>query len=627
MDPRVHFSTQGHKGTSLYGFDLTHFLDPEAARGSGDDDACQLALGALTHRGIYPLEQALEAIGLYDRAAFAVFQAHPGLTATPPGDSVSQSGDLALYVNALGRLHIRPADAPRVSYAAGERTADLGRVATTPSLLAEIDARHAALLQQEADAFREVRAALDRLDAEGTLADVLDQVIDHIEHVESVGFYVGDRFLALIDRYVNLLDNKDGQGFLTALRTRPYASWDDDECLVVAALHALFLSGRSVRFEEFNGSLLTAGGLISRLGELAEAYSRAGCEVAVPPEADLFERARLIREQTYCAPGKPWLRYRWIYGLNFRKIERLLDSANPEEPADAWHRFFEDDFRDLVSDRLPADPVAAMSMLSWSCIDRDGAGEPCGRSGGAAGGWVEYLMEKVVASAVEATGADYGMSSSLRNIGALVTYHEETLVERIHKLVPADFFTCFVGNALSPRLGKAGADAIASAVQKRMMFNRWHFIPGNLDRSLVRASRHWYYPPLVPDIAVHADMHRAAHNNARVKYSIRAPGPDMSRPPLAVARWRFRGFYDVRVVRMEGEEFSLEDLLRTRRRTLWLEPLYDALAIHLGGPAAVPLTVRGFQPGRYLDLGTAVASGGAGVWPGTLAAGVAAPPV
>ena len=50
----------------------------------------------------------------------------------------------------------------------------------------------------------------------------------------------------------------------------------------------------------------------------------------------------------------------------------------------------------------------------------------------------------------------------------------------------------------TPEAYLAKAQAIAASVQKRMMFNRWHFIPGNVERERVPRTRHWYYPPLVP---------------------------------------------------------------------------------------------------------------------------------
>jgi hypothetical protein len=597
----MHFPTHQNKATSLFGFDLTRYVEaPERHRGR----ACDIAVRALTHGGIYPIEQAIEAIGLYDRAALAVLETYRELEVQSPSASADPGVALAIYVNTLGRLHIRPASLPNVVYSEDDKSVDLGWVAVTPAILAEIEARHAVLEQAEAEAFVEVKTAVDRLHANGELASVLEEVMDHIEHVESVGFYVGDRFLALIDRYVNLIDGKESKGFLTALRHKPYAQWDADEVLVVAALHALFLSGRSVRFEEFNGSSLTARRVLARLHDLSEGYRRAGCEVEMPDGIGLFERAMVVREQTLRAPGKPWLRYRWIYGLNFQKTERIMESTAPNEPDDAWLQEFGEDYRELVSDHgAPLlNEHVAMMLLANACLARDVASVKCDRGSNAVNGWLEYLIEKVVASAVRVTNADYGMSSSLRDITRLVTYDEATLVEQVHKLTPAHFFTCFVSNNMVERLGEEEAAVIASSVQKRMMFNRWHFIPGNLERPLVRPSRHWYYPPLIPDIAIHSDMHRAAHNRARVKYSIRCPGPDMSRPPLNIARERYRGFYDVRVVRMEGAEFALGDILLTRRRTLWLESVYVALTTYLMSPRCKRLEITGFQAGTYYDI-------------------------
>lgn len=599
MDPRAHYPTAQTKSTSIYGFDLSRYVS-EGAAASGSAHAA--AVHALTHGGLYPQAHALDALGLYDRAALTVLERHPQLHAVAQQSDCPQA-TLQLYVNTLGRLHIRPVSQSPVRYDEADTTTVVGYVAADAAVLAEIDHAHSELLAREAAAQAEIKTSVDALHARGELPAVLEEVIDHIEHVESVCFYVRDRFFALIERYVNLIDDKRNKGFLSALRDKPYEAWDADEVLVVAALHALFLSGRSVRFEEFNGIQLSAHRFLQRLREIGDAYTAVGCGITVPPELDLFERARLVRQQTFRAVGQPWLRYRWIYGLNFQKTERVLPSMATTESPDAWWQEFSEDFAQLVGEERPPSEHVGMALLAHACLSRDVAGVPCDRGSEAVTSWLEYLMEKTVASAVRATQSDYGMSSSLRNIGQLVTYDEKTLNDVIHAMTPASFFTCFVSDRLIPRMGTEDAHAIASSVQKRMMFNRWHFIPGNLERPLIRSNRHWYYPPLVPDIAIHADMHRAAHNKARVKYSVRSPGPDMSRPALTIGGERFRGFYDVRVVRMEGDEFTTDDILRTRRRTLWLEGVYAALTAYLMSPGSKQLQVAGFQVGKYLDLG------------------------
>lgn len=608
LDSRVQPVTQQTKTSSLYGFDLSNFVREHTAHAGS---AYELAAYVLTHGGNYPIELGHDALGLFDQAALAVLDAHRALpvTAQPHGDGQQ----LAMWVNTLGRLHIRPAHARIPQYDENDHWTELGYVAIDAVLAGEIEDRLTGLRRREAEAFGPIKQALDEVERNGQLGEVLGEVIDHVEHVESVCFYVHDRFFALIDRYVNLIDDKRNRGFLSQLRDKPYADWNQDEVLVVAALHALFLSGRAVRFEEFNGAMLTAHRLTERLAELAHGYSTAGCEVEVDGALDIFERARQIRKQTLCAQGKPWVRYRWVYGLTFQKIERIIPAATQSgESATACQAEFADLYRQLVSDRadLQMPETVFMAQLANACLARDLAGIPCEQGSAAAAGWVEYLMERIVASAVVATGADYGMSSSVRDMGQLVHYDEASVDAVIHSMTPAHFFTCFVGDRLVPRLGAEEANVIATSVQKRMMFNRWHFIPGNLERERISASRHWYYPPLVPDIGVHADMHRAAHNRARVKFSIRSPGPDASRPPLHIGGQRYRGIYDVRVVRMDGAEFKVEDILKVRRRTLWLEAVYAAVTAYLMSAGAGQFEIRGFQPGAYLDLPAAGKQGG-----------------
>src|SRR5689334_2905030 len=73
MDPRAHTPTQDRESHSLYGFDMTEYLRGDAHAGQ---PACDVALHAVTHGGIYPLGQARLALGAYERAALDVLQRH-----------------------------------------------------------------------------------------------------------------------------------------------------------------------------------------------------------------------------------------------------------------------------------------------------------------------------------------------------------------------------------------------------------------------------------------------------------------------------------------------------------------------------------------------------------------------
>ncbi|HEV7239245.1 MAG TPA: hypothetical protein VGQ36_08400 [Thermoanaerobaculia bacterium] len=584
---------------SLYGQDMLQFVGEYQAHTAS---AYAAALYLLTHGHRCPVELAIASLAPFDRAVFDTLGEHRDLPiAEASTDGVNTP--LILYINSIGRLHIRNAADERVSYEPADRRIEIGYVNLPPHLVSRIAGSVAEAARLEEREFGNLRRALDAVHDSGALPEVIEQVIDHVQHVESVCFYVGDTLFALIERINNLIDSRNGsKGLLPRLRNVRYEEWSNEEILIMSALHALFLSGRSVRFEEFNGTALTATALWAKLRSLLQAYRDAGCVCDCAEDIDLFDLARLIRIQSLKSEGATWLRYRWIYGLTFQKTERILSSMTSTERPLAYLHEFAEDYEELVG------PLSEeigerrfFHKIAAAALDRDLRGVPYDKDNDTATNWTESWMEKVVASAIVATDSDYGMSSSLRDLSILVNRDEPLLLETIHALKPADFFTCFVSKGFE-LLEDGVGDTIADSVQRRMMFNRWHFIPGNLERVQIPGARHWYYPPVVPDIAIHSDVHRAGHERARVKYSVRAPGPDMSMPPLLIGGRPYRGFYDVRVVRMTGREYTTEEMLRTRRRTLWISEIYAVLADHLMTHPERRVPITGFQPGKYMDI-------------------------
>jgi hypothetical protein len=402
----------------------------------------------------------------------------------------------------------------------------------------------------------------------------------------------------------NLTTSREGVGYLNRLSETPLASWKRDEVLVVGALYALFLSGRAVRFEEFNCLTLTSTRLLDRMRAIYTMYVEVGAESRLRFEDELFDVAREIRRMSASSVGKKWLRYRWISGITFFKTERVLPSMDSTEDPEAPRNEFAALYAELTNRPLPPDldEIRMFSDMARAALYKSINNVPVRGHLGAATNWLELLIQEVVASAISATSSDYGMSSSLRDVQRLITPPRHRVHEEMLALTTKDFYTCFVGYDLRRRHGQEVADIVASSCQKRMMFNRWHFIAGNFDGS-VPASRHWYYPPLVPDLAVNSDVRRQGHARAHVKYSIRVPGPDMSEPALAINGTDYRGFYDVRVVRMDGSPFEIEDMLRTRRRNMWMGAIFGVLTKYLEAtPEDVHFAVEGFQVGQYLDF-------------------------
>ncbi|TKC86837.1 hypothetical protein FAZ69_19550 [Trinickia terrae] len=255
--------------------------------------ACDAAEDALTHSGAYPLEQMQQALGAYDRAALAVLRRHRELRVEPlpvVGPRATAADTLlSLYINANGRLHIRPASQPKIDCEGGAWI-DLGQVVASAPVMAEIDGVHAAWRRSEAEYFAQVRAAMDRLRREGGLPRAVEQVIGQLDYVESLSFYVGDR-------HVTLVDDAGRPTLLYALREKPYERWSDDDVLIVAALHVLMRSGRAACFDEFNGALLTARDLISRIDHCSHSDAAHASGVHYAFESlDLFERVAKLRE-------------------------------------------------------------------------------------------------------------------------------------------------------------------------------------------------------------------------------------------------------------------------------------------------------------------------------------------
>lgn len=220
---------------------------------------------------------------------------------------------------------------------------------------------------------------------------------------------------------------------------------------------------------------------------------------------------------------------------------------------------------------------------------------------------LERLIEDVVISAVQATDADYGMSSSLRRPGELFVDTTAELAAAVGALCPKDFYCCIAGTGeLQQRFGERLNGDVFRAVQARMQFNRWHFVPGNLPRSLVADDRHYFYPPVMPDLAEWVDQFHAGHVRAAVRYSIRSPGPEIIDAPLEISGHEFRGFYDVRVVRVDDKPFDIQDLAIVRTHSLWMGYIWRTILANCLDPAVRGrLRIAGFANGHGAVLASA----------------------
>jgi hypothetical protein len=188
----------------------------------------------------------------------------------------------------------------------------------------------------------------------------------------------------------------------------------------------------------------------------------------------------------------------------------------------------------------------------------------------------------------------------LRRPGALIGHPADALPELVAALTPKDFFCCIVGTAvLSRRFGSRLTSDVFRAVQARMQFNRWHFIVGNFPRNAVPDDRHYFYPPTMPDLAEWVDQFHGGHIRAAVRYSIRSPGPEILETPLQISGHGFRGFYDVRVVRIDGTPFAVEDLRLVRAHNAWMGQIWRTILARCADVMVrQQLEIAGFENGN-----------------------------
>lgn len=489
----------------------------------------------------------------------------------------------------------------------------LGWLVVPQSVLDMAAEQSRALLAREEAEMRHVDEILRGWEIAGDIPHRVTMLQDFVERVETVYVLIGRQVYSKSDAGSNTLTR---DGLLEGLRGLPVRSWRPADRLFVVAAHCLFISGRAVRFEEFNGRQLSATGLREFLvGRYTNYCAAAGRDPAEFHSLTLISLAGRIRELLAEVDRSAAMRYRRINGLTFVKNEYLAEFPGSRDPEVMPPLVAEHGVRNLgvvltgdVRADLRAMTVAAVGSASAA------AGVPAGGAGpdgdgidavGPDGDGVDAvgdLLAAIVLSAIQETGSDYGMSSSVRDLERL-RGAEPGAADGVLELAKPDFFCCCLPHP--ERMAGPDVDPVPILwrAAQRMMYNRWHFLPGEFDRADIPAKRHYYFPPQVPDIAEHCDHWHGGHAGAGVRFTIRAPGAQVWRPPFTVFGHGFRGCYDIRLVRMEGPAYTTAEVATAVRHCSLVDELWRTLAegVEHGGLPVRP--IGGFDRGWYESRG------------------------
>ncbi|MBB5867586.1 hypothetical protein F4553_000965 [Allocatelliglobosispora scoriae] len=547
----------------------------------------------LTMSGKIPFRSAVDGMTPREQSVIRHLLGRDEITLTPVDSPGLAACDVLLAHSALGKLTLHePAlgDHPDSEVVAG---------LALPDWLREmVDEEDRAARAAEDNERRQLEELLTGWVADGSLARRLEEVIDWVERVETVLVYIGRRIFSRSDSGSSTLIR---DAVLPALRDRDPADWAPEERLFVAAIQLLFRTGRAVRFEEFNGRQLSAVGLRQvLLGRCAAYRTSLGAAPATDlSTATLAELAAIAGDLVPLVDGGDAMRYRRVNGLTYAKDEFLLP----------WPQH----------DRVLAEPAPAMLALASARRWDDGAADDAAtwvrRMTGhalrsAADGLgvddLQDVLQSIVLAAVVAGKADYGMSSGVRDLARLAQ-EAEGFGEGMQALKKPDFFCCVLPSAaMAEDLPEEEVTDILWQVAQRMMYNRWHFVPGNFDRAEVPRNRHYFFPPLVPDIGEWADLRHGGHSTARVRFTLRAPGAAMWLPPLSVGGKNYRGAYDIRLVRMDGPPFTVDDMRTASRFSALVDIFWREIAAHTdahGGHAPVftGFTAEWYAKTAWLD--------------------------
>ncbi|WP_371478744.1 hypothetical protein [Kitasatospora sp. NBC_00315] len=546
---------------------LQDVRDPSALfSGSADQGILRL----LTLGGALPYRSAAAGLTIREKLLVQHLLGRAAITLDAPGGPDFDTCDVLVAHSSLGKLTLHdrgpqdPADPQDV--VAGLRL---------PAWLREMvdeETRAEESLEQRERA--ELDAMLAHWRAAGTLAARLEEVIDWVERVETVFVHVGRRVFSRSDSGSSTLIRGNA---LPVLRERELDAWSPEERLFVAAMQILFRTGRAVRFEEFNGRQLTATALRTTLLRRCSSYYES-TDTAAPPELctmRLQDLAATAGELLPVVDAGPGVRYRRINGLSYAKDEFVMDWDTAGRQVD----LVPPTLAALAARHLGAEPPtaagAAPEETAPALVRRltARAAEIAALKGDTAP--LEEVLQAIVLGATIATGGDYAMSSGIRDLTRMAGGDVAPVLE----LKKPDFFCCaLAGPTMAAELPAERISDILWQVAQRMMYNRWHFVPGNYARDDIPLRRHYFFPPNVPDIGEWGDLRHGGHTTSQVRYTLRAPGAAMWMPGFAPYGHPYRGCYDIRVVRMEGPPFTLEDLRAASRYSDLVDVFWRELA-------------------------------------------------
>lgn len=567
------------KGTD---FILASLHDPESQT---PQPAFSTLQRHLTFEGRIPFQQALGSLTDFERKVVGELEEKPDISLTPVHESedLPEHSFLVIQEGHIGHVSILlPQD--MTSYRPTEPLFVLGALQFSADEYQSLQLYNQESEKRLTEDTKEVARGLSGMEQDGQIPAVISNIHENLIRIGPTFVHVGHQVYSTFDRVgKNVIDLKPEEGtrLLSVLSKKPVSSWSPEEQVYIYGVHLLLLSGGPARVEELNGAQISPAILKDFFDKKAEFYCTSTGE-EVPEDwskRSLMEKASWIRTKLEEVNSK-YLRYRRINGLTLRQEENIMGPK-----------------ADFVFETVPQDLLARIdSIFGIKTIDGEEQSEYWRRvteavikgSTGNKVSSLSLLIWSIISTAVEATGSDFGMSSTFRDT-------RKFLKEGPLSLDKHDFFCCVVPSrkVMDLQTGAQASEAMR-LMASRMEFNRWHFLPASLPREEIPSSRDWLYAPAIPDIATETDLHHGGHIEAGVHHSVRYPSP------IVVAGREYRGSFDIRLVRQAGDQFEPSDILTVGKYLKALGRVYNSVVNHVQETDEV-VTVEDFTPQWYRE--------------------------
>lgn len=539
----------------------------------------------LTLDGRIPYQQAIGSLTNFEQRVVGQLEENPNITLTsvPESEDLSERTFLVIQEGHIGHVSILTAE-EITSYKPTEPLFVLGAIQFSPDDYQSLESYRKESENRLAEDTKEITSALGQMEQEGQIPAVISNIHENLIRIDPTFVHVGHKVYSTFDRIgKNVIDLKPegGTKLLSILPQKSVSSWSAEEQIYIYGTHLLLLSGGPARVEELNGSQVSPAILKDFFDKKAEFYCRSTGE-EIPEDwfkRSLIEKATWVRSKLEEVNSK-YLRYRSINGLTLRQEERIMGpSANfvvetvPQDLLTRINSIFGIEIREgeeqeeywrrvtvSVIRRNSRNDIPSLPLLIWS----------------------------IISTAVEATGSDFGMSSTFRDA-------HKFLKEGPLSLDKYDFYCCVVPSkrVMGLQRGEQASEAMI-LMASRMEFNRWHFLPASMPREKIPASRHWLYAPAIPDIATETDLHHGGHIDAGVHHSVRYPSP------IIVGGTEYRGSYDIRLVRQTGEQYEPSDIVTAGKYLKALGGIYNSVVNYVQ-ETDESVRVEGFTPPRGIE--------------------------